>query len=113
MYQCLHLTFYSTTKLKDTCTTWNFYPFTYQSSKAPVVLLNKKLYPYCLVLVGSMNGFEHDFTIELKKIEGLMMKDWLKCQISPLVKYRQKPKPNTWGKSSFSNTNTNAVQIKN
>jgi len=28
--------------------------------------LNKKLYPYCLVLVGSRNGFECDITIELK-----------------------------------------------
>ena len=36
------------------------------SSKAPVVSLSKKLYPYCLVLVGSRNGFERDFTIELK-----------------------------------------------
>ena len=35
-------------------------------SKAPVVSLSKKLYSYCLVLVGSRNGFEHDFTIELK-----------------------------------------------
>jgi len=30
------------------------------------------LYPYCLVLVCSRNGFKHDFTIELKSIEGLM-----------------------------------------
>jgi len=29
-------------------------------------------YPCCLVLVGSRNGFERDFTIELKYIEGLM-----------------------------------------
>ena len=36
------------------------------SSKAPVVSLSKKLYPYCLVLVGSRTGFERDFTIELK-----------------------------------------------
>ena len=40
--------------------------------KAPVVSLSKKLYPYCLVLGGSRNGFERDFTIELKLIEGLM-----------------------------------------
>jgi len=33
--------------------------------KAPVVSLSNKLYPYCLVLVGSRNGFERDFTIEL------------------------------------------------
>ena len=35
-------------------------------SNAPVVSLSKKLYPYCLILVGSRNGFERDFTIELK-----------------------------------------------
>jgi len=35
-------------------------------SKAAVVSLSKTLYPYCLVLVGSRNGFERDFTIELK-----------------------------------------------
>ena len=29
-------------------------------SKAPVVSLSKKLYPCCLVLVGSRNGFERD-----------------------------------------------------
>ena len=34
--------------------------------KAPVVSLSKKRYPYCLVLIGSMNGFERDFTIELQ-----------------------------------------------
>jgi len=34
-------------------------------SKAPVVSLSKKLYPYCLVLVGYRNGFERDITIEL------------------------------------------------
>ena len=28
----------------------------------PVVSLSKKLYPYWLVLVGSRNGFERDFT---------------------------------------------------
>jgi len=27
--------------------------------------LSKKLYPYCLVVVGSRNGFERDFTIKL------------------------------------------------
>ena len=31
-----------------------------------VFMLSKKLYPYCLVLVGSRNGFERDVTIELK-----------------------------------------------
>jgi len=38
-------------------------------SKTPVVSLSKKLYPYCLVLVGTRKGFERDFT---KWIEGLM-----------------------------------------
>ena len=34
--------------------------------KAPVVFLSKKHYPYCLELVGSRNGFDRDFTFELK-----------------------------------------------
>ena len=34
--------------------------------KPPVISLSKKLYPYCLVLVGSTNGFERDFTIEVE-----------------------------------------------
>ena len=40
-------------------------------SKDPVVSLSKKHYPYCLVLVGSSNGFERDFTIELNKLRAL------------------------------------------
>ena len=32
----------------------------------PRCFLEQKRYPYCLVLFGSMNGFERDFTIELK-----------------------------------------------
>jgi len=32
----------------------------------------KKIYPYCLVLVGSRSRFERDLTIKLKYIEGLM-----------------------------------------
>ena len=32
----------------------------------PIVSLSKKRYPHCLVLVGSRNGFERDFTIEFK-----------------------------------------------
>jgi len=36
------------------------------TSKTPVVFLSKKLYPYCLVLVGSRKGFELEFTIKLK-----------------------------------------------
>ena len=55
----------------DTCQSWVRAP-----SKALVVSLSKKLYSYCLVLVGSRNGFERDlnkqknacFTIELKSI---------------------------------------------
>ena len=35
-------------------------------SKAHVVSLSKKLYSYCLVLVGSRNRFERDFTIKQK-----------------------------------------------
>ena len=35
-------------------------------NKGPVVSLSKKLYPYCLVLVGLRNGFERDFTIKVK-----------------------------------------------
>ena len=38
-------------------------------SQAPVVSLSKKRYPYCVVLVGSRNGFESNFTIELNYIE--------------------------------------------
>ena len=37
-------------------------------SQAPVVSLSKKRYPYCLVLIGSRNGFESNFTIELNYI---------------------------------------------
>ena len=40
-------------------------------------------------MVGSNNGFERDFTIELKWIEGII-EDWLKCQIYRLVEYRKK-----------------------
>jgi len=34
--------------------------------KDPVVSLSNKLNPYCLVLVGSRNGFESYFTNKLK-----------------------------------------------
>ena len=37
-----------------------------------IVSLSKKLYPYCLVLVGSRSELKQDFTIKLKLIEGLM-----------------------------------------
>jgi len=32
---------------------------------APFVSWSEKSYPHCLVLVGSRNGFESDFTIEV------------------------------------------------
>ena len=74
-------------------------------SKAPIVSFSKNLYPYCLVLVVSGNGFEHDFTIKLKKIKDVM-EDWLKYEIfSPRVKYHQNQKTNNlvcdqaWGLS--------------
>ena len=35
-------------------------------SKAPIVSVSKNLYPHCLVVVGSRNRFEGDFTIALK-----------------------------------------------
>ena len=34
--------------------------------KGPRCFLHKKLYPYCLVLVDSRNGFARDVTIKLK-----------------------------------------------
>jgi len=34
-------------------------------TKAPVVSLSKKLYSHCLVLVGSRNSLELEFTIKL------------------------------------------------
>ena len=34
--------------------------------KYPVCFLEQETVHYCLVLVGSSNGFERDFTIELK-----------------------------------------------
>jgi len=41
-------------------------------SKAPAVpFVPLKLYPYCLVLVGSRNGFERHITIILKKLRAL------------------------------------------
>jgi len=48
--------------------------------------LSKRLYPHCSVLVGCRDGFESNFTIKLKYIEGLITEDRLKCQISSLVK---------------------------
>ena len=54
--------------------------------KDPRSLLEQETLPFCLELVCSGNEIERDFTIELKQIEGLM-EDWLKWEISPLVKY--------------------------
>ena len=34
----------------------------------PGVSLSKKLYPHCLVLIGSRSCFVHDFTIELNQL---------------------------------------------
>ena len=39
---------------------------TFRNSNSIVVFLRKKVYTNCLVLVGHRNGFELDFTIELK-----------------------------------------------
>ena len=50
-----------------------------------------ELYPYCLVLVGFRNGFDRDFTVELK------------CQISILVKYRQNQKLPPYNLLRFAN----------
>ena len=58
-------------------------------NKAIVVSLSMKLYHHCLALVGSRNGFERDFTIELKSMVGPIMLDCHLCQISAHVKYRQ------------------------
>ena len=57
-------------------------------SSDPVVSLNTKFYSHCLILVASRNGFKLDFTIKVNWIEG-HMEDWLKCQISAIVKYHQ------------------------
>ena len=46
-----------------------FYPYETNvraPSNAFIVALSKKLYLYCLVLFGSRNRFERDFTIKLK-----------------------------------------------
>jgi len=40
--------------------------------KASVVSSSKKLYSYCLDLVGSRNGFERDFHNRTNKSEGFM-----------------------------------------
>ena len=40
-------------------------------SKVPIESLSKKLYPYCLVLVGSSIGFEHDFKIAIINLRAL------------------------------------------
>jgi len=37
-----------------------------KAAPSKVVSLSKKLYPYYLILVGSRNRFERDFTIKLK-----------------------------------------------
>jgi len=44
------------------------YGLVYLTSKAPGVSLSKKLNIHCLVLFGSRDRFECDFTIKLKYI---------------------------------------------
>ena len=52
----------------------------------------EKLYPHCLILVGSWDGFKHAFTIKPKYIEGLMVYyHWTKLTLEELS---SKPKPN-------------------
>ena len=68
------------------------YLLVYILIKGPCCFLQQETLPFLLsILVGSRNRLEPDFTIKLNKIEGLM-EDWLKCQISPLIKYRQNQK---------------------
>jgi len=65
------------------------YLLVYILIKGPCCFLQQETLPFLLsILVGSRNRLEPDFTIKLNKIEGLM-EDWLKCQISLLIKYRQ------------------------
>jgi len=40
--------------------------------KASVVSMSRTLYTNCLVLVSHRNGFEREFTIKPKQVEGLM-----------------------------------------
>ena len=47
---CMNLKIIRTILKGESCTSWVRIP-----SKAPVVSLSKKCYPYCLVLVGSRN----------------------------------------------------------
>jgi len=56
-------------------------------SKATVVSSRKKLYPYCLVLGRSMNGFEHNFTIELNKLRALWKIDFEGLSIPDYIHY--------------------------
>jgi len=65
-------------------------PFRHQ--KFPVISFIKNSYPHCLVLVGSRNGFERDFTIELKQIEGLIVDSNL-CKKAPSL--NNVPQPRT------------------
>ena len=60
--------------------THNWSVVVWAPSKALLFPWPKKLYPYCLVLVGSRNIFECHFIIKLKYIQGLM-EDWLYCQM--------------------------------
>ena len=57
------------------CTSDSWRSLVRAPSKAPVVSLSKKCFHYCLVLVGSRNGFGCDFTIELNKLRALWKSD--------------------------------------
>ena len=57
----------------------------------PVVSLIKKLYPHCLVLLDSRNGFGRDINIELNKWEPFERLAYIRNPQLPFVKYRQTP----------------------
>ena len=61
---------------------------------------SKKLYPYCLILVGSRNRFERDFTIELKYIVDLIYGIWT-CMSNKPPRYISS-KPNQISITPFS-----------
>ena len=61
--------------------------------KGPRCFLEQETLPLLLSTGWFQERIQAWFHNQTKIIEGLM-EDWLKCQISSLVKYRQKPKPN-------------------
>ena len=56
--------------------------------KKTTQLLDQETLPSLLLPVCSRNGLELEFTLQLTYIEGLM-KDWIICQLSSVVKYSQ------------------------